>query len=121
MDTVRYVIALLIVITLPFSFAFWLIIHPFASFWRRFGPAFTYTVVTAIGIALAAIVYRDRSTLLAVDYGTSYPLVAVGLVLIIGAMVIAWQRRRLLTWRILAGSALVIGGVALAVHRRRCR
>ena len=53
MDTVRYVIALLIVITLPFSFLFWLLIHPFAGFWRRLGPAITYTVVTVIGIACA--------------------------------------------------------------------
>ena len=103
MDTVRYVIALLIVVTLPFGFIFWLLIHPFARFWRRLGPGSTYAVVGAIGIALAAIAYRLRAALLAVEYGTSYPFIGLGLVLIIGAMVIALQRRRQLTWRILAG------------------
>lgn len=103
MDTVRYVIALLIVITLPFSFLFWLLIHPFAGYWRRLGPAITYTVVTVIGMICAALVYRTRAVLLAVDYGTSYPLMAVGLVLLTGAILIGRQRRRHLTWRILAG------------------
>lgn len=103
MNTVRYIIALLIVVWLPFGFVFWLIIHPLARFWRRRGPAFTYTVVSVIGMVLAALVYRVRSALLAIDYGTSYPLFAGGLALIIGAMIIAWQRRRLLTFRILAG------------------
>jgi protein-S-isoprenylcysteine O-methyltransferase Ste14 len=103
MDTVRYVIALLILISMPFGFIFWLLIHPLARFWRRRGPAVTYTLITAIGMVLAALVYRVRSSILAVEYGTSYPLVALGVMLIIGAMVIGWQRRRLLTFRILAG------------------
>ena len=103
MDMVRYVIALLIVVTLPFGFIFWLIIDPCARSWRRLGPGWTYAVVGAIGIALAAIVYRLRAALLAVEYGTSYPSIGLGLVLLIGAMVVALQRRRHLTWRILAG------------------
>jgi protein-S-isoprenylcysteine O-methyltransferase Ste14 len=103
MGTIRYLSALLIVITLPFAFTFWLIIHPLAPFWRRRGPALTYTVVGAIGVALAALVYRARSPLLAVEYGTSYPLATLGLLLIIGAMFIGRRRRRMLTWRILAG------------------
>lgn len=103
MDTIRYLSALLIVITLPFAFAFWLLIHPLAPFWRRRRPALTYSVVCVTGVVLAAIVYLNRAALLAVDYGTCYPLAVLGLLLIVGAVLIGRQRRRMLTWRILAG------------------
>lgn len=103
MNTIRYLSALLIVITLPFAFAFWLLIHPLAPFWRRRGPALTYTVVCLAGVTLAAIVYLNRAALLAVEYGTCHPLALLGLLLIAGAVLIGRQRRRLLTWRILAG------------------
>jgi len=103
MNSVRYLSALLIVITLPFSFVFWLVIHPLAPFWRRLGPPLTYAVVGLIGVALAAVVFHHRAALLAVEYGTNYALIATGLALIGAAIAISRQRRRLLTWRILAG------------------
>ena len=40
MDTIRYYVALILVIILPPVFYFWLLIHPFVRFWRRRVPRF---------------------------------------------------------------------------------
>ena len=37
MNTTRYVIAAILVITLPPLFLYWLLIHPFVNFWRGKG------------------------------------------------------------------------------------
>jgi len=37
MDTFRYVLAVMLVISLPPAIAYWFVIHPFAALWRRVG------------------------------------------------------------------------------------
>ena len=41
MDSVKYFVALVILIGFPPAFLFWLIIHPFARSWRKIGPGWT--------------------------------------------------------------------------------
>jgi protein-S-isoprenylcysteine O-methyltransferase Ste14 len=89
MDTARYYIALLLVLMLPPTLLYWLLIHPFIRFWRRLGPALTYGLVwTAMGVAGAGL-FLVRGSLLAVDFGTDYLLVALG-VLFNGAAIWLW-------------------------------
>ena len=41
MDTTRYYLGILLVISVPPAILFWLLIHPFAGFWRnRFGAEY---------------------------------------------------------------------------------
>jgi protein-S-isoprenylcysteine O-methyltransferase Ste14 len=80
------------VVSLPPALLLWLVIHPFVRFWRRVGPAGTYACVLAM---LASGIYglvRLRAPLLAVEFGTSWPLVALGAACVAGS---SWLRLRI--------------------------
>ena len=82
MNAVRYYCALLLVILLPPVLFFWLLIHPFVRFWRRLGLGWTYGIVCSF-MALSGVgLFRIRHALLAVEFGTSYSLIALGLLLL---------------------------------------
>lgn len=78
MDGVRYVIALLLVVIFPAGMSMWLVIHPFASFWRRYKPTVTYSVVLAVAFAVGGALYRSREMLLVTDFGFSWLLTGIG-------------------------------------------
>jgi protein-S-isoprenylcysteine O-methyltransferase Ste14 len=104
MNAIRYSLALLLVISLPAMLLFWLLIHPFVHTWRRLGPAWTYSIVGTLLVLLTVGLFLIRTPLLAVDFGTRYPLLAVG----IGCLAMAVYLRRLLhdarlTLRVLIG------------------
>lgn len=103
MNTARYVIAVLVLIGLPPGVLLWFFIHPFASFWRKRGPVWTYTIVGLPMVGLMAGLFWARNTLLSVDFGTSYPLVLLSVLLFAMAATIAAKRRKLLTFGVLAG------------------
>ncbi|HYB72779.1 MAG TPA: methyltransferase [Candidatus Sulfotelmatobacter sp.] len=78
MDSARYYVALVLVIAFPPMLLAWPLIHPFVRFWRKLGPGWTYTVVgTFIGAGMVGL-SLIRRPLLAIEFGTSYPLAALG-------------------------------------------
>ena len=79
MNSIRYFLALLLVISLPAMLLFWLLIHPFVHTWRRLGPAWTYSIVGTLLVLLTVGLFLLRIPLLAVDFGMRYPLLAVGI------------------------------------------
>ena len=103
MDTARYVVALMVMIALPPGLALWFCIHPFASFWRKFGTAWTYTLLAPPMLALSGGLFAIRETIAGVDYGTSYVTIALGGLSLVASIILALKRRRLLTTRILVG------------------
>jgi protein-S-isoprenylcysteine O-methyltransferase Ste14 len=83
MNSVRYLLAAFLVISLPPLFLYWLIIHPFVDFWRGKGIGATYTVVlTIIGVAMVGL-FSIRHDLLTNDFGTNYLLLTVGVLSLI--------------------------------------
>ncbi len=94
MDTVRYFIALFLVVTLPPLFLFWLIIHPWVNFWRGKGLGLTYTTVLSIILAAMFALFSFRHYLLERDFGSHYALVIMGVLSLIlsGLMRFAIQR-----------------------------
>jgi protein-S-isoprenylcysteine O-methyltransferase Ste14 len=93
-NTIRYFIALVLVVSLPPLFLYWLLIHPLIKFWRAKGVGVTYTaILTIIAIAMLSL-FSIRHELLATDFGTSVPLVAIGIFCLIlaGAMRFAIQK-----------------------------
>ena len=82
-NTVRYFLSLILVITLPPLFLYWLLIHPFVNFWRGKGIGPTYTMVLSVILAGMIGLFSLRHYLLGIDYGTNYGLVALGLLLLI--------------------------------------
>lgn len=79
MDTIRRVIGILVVISLPPALLYWFLIHPLARFWRRLGAPATLSVLLAVFVAVAALLYRSRDPLLGNDLGTNWALLGVGL------------------------------------------
>jgi protein-S-isoprenylcysteine O-methyltransferase Ste14 len=79
MNAVRYYVALIMVVMLAPAIFPWLLIHPFVRFWRRLGPGRTCGIVWSLWALAAAGLFSMRHALLAVEFGTSYYLTALGL------------------------------------------
>lgn len=95
--------ALFVLICLPSAFFLWMLIHPFARFWRKFGFMLTYGFLSlpVAGIILGIVLARN--TLLAVDLGTNHISMLLGLFCLIVAIIMTLQRRKHLSFSILAG------------------
>jgi protein-S-isoprenylcysteine O-methyltransferase Ste14 len=94
MDSIRYYLALLLVIGVPPPCVYWLIIHPLAQFWRDVGPRWTFTIVGTLVVATAAGLFLARASLLSVEFGTRSPLVVAGLLLLAAGMWVEVHCRR---------------------------
>ncbi len=103
MNIARYIVALLGIATFPSGLLFWFVVHPFIGFWRRQGPKITYTVVTAMLLAVATVLVLARGVLLQTEYGTNYLLVALAGVFYLIAAAIELQCRKHLKFRTLVG------------------
>lgn len=103
MTAARYFIGVLVLIALPPGILLWFFIHPCATFWRKKGPVWTYAILGVPMVALMLVLFRYRRLLMGEDYGTSYPLVALAVVLLAGAATIAFKRKKMLTFGVLAG------------------
>lgn len=103
MSAVRYYIALVIVVGIPAGLSMWFLIHPFAGFWRRRGPAVAYSAVITLAVVLAAGIFRFRKPLLDLEFGFRWPLAAAGILLALAAAVLEHFYRRQLSVSILLG------------------
>jgi protein-S-isoprenylcysteine O-methyltransferase Ste14 len=109
-NTLRYVLAVLLIVTVPPAVFVWFVIHPFVRFWRRLGPGWTYAVLAVPWIASMGLLFHARSVLLGADFGTRWALVAVGVAVFAGALALGFTRRRQLTMSILSGIPELRGG-----------
>jgi len=78
-NAVRYYLALFMLLMLAPVLLCWLLVHPLVHFWRRLGPGWTYAVVGSSWALAVAGLFLRRHALLAVEFGTSYYLTALGL------------------------------------------
>lgn len=103
MNSLRYFLALILVVSLPPLFLYWLLIHPFISFWRGKGIGATYTVVLSIiGVTMIAL-FSMRHSLLKIDFGTSALLVALGLICLTLSGLMRFALQKHLTIKTLIG------------------
>lgn len=103
MDTIRYYIAVFLVCTMPAALVWWVVIHPFVSFWRRIGRVATFVVAGAATCATIVTLFLMRTRLVGEDLGSGPLALAIGVVLLIASIRIALARRKYLTKRILLG------------------
>jgi len=103
MDTVRYVLGVMLIIGLPPAIVFWILIHPLVGFWRRIGPGVAYSALTAVCVFLGVFIFNRRDALLGDDLGTSRVLIFVGAVLYALSAWISVLTRRQLSLRAFAG------------------
>jgi len=69
MDGVRYVFALLWLVSFPILL-FWIALHPLVAFWRRMGLAASYVILGSGCMAVGAVLFAFRGPLLAIEFGT---------------------------------------------------
>ncbi len=103
MDTFRYVLGVLLLVTLPGAILFWFTIHPFIRFWRKRNIAMAYIVSTGIMIVVGVVVFIYRDFLLGADLGTSWPLFVIGTALYLTTWVMEKLVRTHLKLRTLVG------------------
>ncbi len=103
MDVFRYILALVILMSLAPAVLLWFLIHPFGAFWRRLGPWISYSILMAFTVLSMWGVFVIRRPLLATDWGTNFLTLALGLVAMSLGTSIALKRKRHLTFSILSG------------------
>ena len=103
MDPIRYFVALILVISLPPLFLYWLLIHPLVNFWRGKGIGFTYGVVLTIIVTGMVGLFSMRHFLLAFDFGTSYLLIGLGVLCLALAGSMRFALHKQLTLKTLLG------------------
>jgi protein-S-isoprenylcysteine O-methyltransferase Ste14 len=88
MDSIRYYLALILLIGVPPACVYWLVVHPMAGFWQRLGPGWTFSFVGALfGVVMVAL-FLARGPLLATEFGTSPLLIALAIpCLSVGAVI----------------------------------
>ena len=103
MDTVRYSIALFLVLAMPGVYLFWFSIHPFVRFWRRVGPRRTLTLHLGLILLLAYGILQIREPLLSVEFGTNPLLIALAIPIFAVAVVLRVKLSKKLPIRVLIG------------------
>ena len=129
MNATRYFLGVLLVLGVPPAILFWLLIHPFARFWRRIGPKPTYLVAVALLCVVVLALYQIRAGLLGPDLGTNWSLFVPGCFLYMVSAWISIVTRRQLDDRTFAGlpeisqaepkGALLQGGIYGVVRHPR--
>lgn len=109
MDTIRYVLGVLLVVGLPPAVVFWLLIHPLAAFWRKLGPWVSYTFLTGVCVALGGVGYYVRDRLLGPNMGTNWVLIPPGVFLYGLSAWLSVLTRRQLNMRTFAGIPEIAG------------
>ena len=103
MDTVRYYLALLMVVLVPPIVVFWCAVHPLAAVWRRVGPWIAYSVLLGIVLVLSWGCFLLREVLMGRDLGTHLVPLVLGLSLYLISKPLEIQIRKYLILKILIG------------------
>ena len=115
-DSIRYGLTVLMVITVPPAFAWWLIIHPLAPRLRRFGTRPTLFAMAVLFLLMAAGLFAVRSVLVGRDLGWDPRVFAVGVVLYAISVRVELRTRRHLKFRTLAGVPELEGEADVLLH-----
>lgn len=99
----RYGIALLILLCAPPSLLIWLLIHPFASLWRRLGIVRSYIFFLSLMIVLSGSIWQWRTRLLQIEYDMRAWLLVLSILLIGMACFLGIQRKRHFGWPMVIG------------------
>lgn len=102
-DSTRYGVAVFCLLTFLAPSAFWLVIHPFVSFWRSKGlvPAYIVASIVLVGTGTSLCLFREQ--LMGRDLGNHWLLLALAVVLYAVATWIEVQCRKTLEKRTLTG------------------
>jgi protein-S-isoprenylcysteine O-methyltransferase Ste14 len=81
-DRIRYFLGVPMAIMAPLGLLYWFIIHPWARWWRRWGPMRTYLIVLPVLAVLGVLLFQVRGQLLGADLGTNWSLIGIATLLL---------------------------------------
>jgi protein-S-isoprenylcysteine O-methyltransferase Ste14 len=99
----RYIVGVLVLASYPPALLLWLAIHPFAAFWRKLGPFWTYSVLGVPVVLYMVSVWFARDTLLGIDLGIHAVTVVLSAISVGAGLLLSRQRRKQLSFRTLSG------------------
>jgi protein-S-isoprenylcysteine O-methyltransferase Ste14 len=99
----RYGIAVFLVVFAPASIIFWVVVHPFARFWRRVGYWWGYAAGFALSVTIAVACYRTRGWIARTDLGSYMFTTGPGLLLLLVAGTFRRHLQKQLHNRVLFG------------------
>ena len=103
MESIRYYIALFLVLIMPGVFLFWFSIHPFVRFWRKVGARRTLAIHYGLILVLAAALFQIRAPLLSVEFGASPVLMLLAAPIFVLAILLRMQLSKRLPTKVLMG------------------
>ncbi len=90
MDSVRYILAVVIWAAFPPALLYWYLIHPFVGYWRKVGgPGPTYMVVAPVCLMAMGALIR-WNPVAGTDLGENWPVFLAGF----GLYVVSWWMER---------------------------
>src|SRR5512141_1489381 len=102
MDTLRYYLALLLLLGAPPAIVFWLLVHPFIALWRRLGPTVSYGVLWGACLLGMLALYGEADGLLAIEFGPHPLTVGLGATCLVVAAYLRWElARQIATYQLL--------------------
>lgn len=102
-DTARYVMAVVLIMTWPPALLYWFIVHPFVGVWRRVGWRQTFGLLGLFFVLSAATLWWYRDAILIRDLGSRWPNLVIALPLLMLASWLQRERKKQLDWKTLAG------------------
>jgi protein-S-isoprenylcysteine O-methyltransferase Ste14 len=103
MDTLRYLMALMLVTLVPAVLLYWLLLHALLPVWRRAGVAAAQYALWAAVLVAAGFLFVWRDLWLAVDFGFQPLVVTAGIIFLSGAIVFRLHVARFLPWSVQLG------------------
>lgn len=104
LSDIRYWLGVMVLATwLPAIFS-WIIIHPLIDFWRRVGAKVMWSVIAVLGLSGVYALFYFRDALMGQDLGTSFWVMIPGTLLYVVGFYLDYERRKILTTRILVGT-----------------
>ena len=103
LGSLRYLVALCVLLLAPPSLLIWLVIHPFARGWRRIGVVWSYLCFISLIIFLIWVTWRIKNQLLQIEYGTHLVLILLSVICFCVSALIALNREKQMPFTIVIG------------------
>ena len=96
-------LAALMIAALPGALLFWLLIHPFASYWRERGPVRAYVTVATVCLGFVYVLWSFREPLMRQHFGYRPLTIGLGATLFVCGAIWDWKVLKKLSFPVLAG------------------
>ena len=88
---------------MPPAVIYWLIIHPFAGFWRRMGPWVTFGINIPLLLGQVVVLWRIRDALIGTDMGFQSWMLIPSIGLYMASIGVEIRCRKYLKFKVLVG------------------